>query len=160
LPAGTVVPEEVRAVLDRARAALAPALESLSTLPYCRIHGDVRLDNLLVDAGELAVIDLEFTRTDLRLLDLVSLLAGHRNPSGALAPLPRRAVDGVVRAYADAVARTELAWTEAESALFDTAGAAFLLLVLVDQLRAGSVHAASVVPMLARMLERLPSARN
>jgi Ser/Thr protein kinase RdoA (MazF antagonist) len=158
LPAGTVVLPDVRVVLDRARAVVEPALEALDALPHCQIHGDVRLDNLLVDAGELAVIDLEFTRVDLRLLDVVSLVAGDRDRSGRLVPLPSRTVGSVLRAYVDTVAGTDLAWTEAESALFDTAAVAFLLLVLVDQLRAGSTQVAGVAAVLARLLERLPSA--
>lgn len=153
LPPECVVTPEAAAVLERARAVVAPELDRMAALPLCRVHGDVRLDNLLDGPDGLTVIDLEFTGIDVRLLDLVSLVAGDRDQAGALRPLPADCVAAAVRAYADTVAGTDLALTEAETALFDTVATAFLLLVLTDQLRAGSRHARSVVPALTDLLD-------
>jgi hypothetical protein len=142
-----------RRVVAALRQAVSEHLGTLTAMPYCHIHGDVRLDNMVATPDRIALIDLEFTRVDLRLLDLASLAGGVRSAAGELSLLPLAVLEPALDAYHDAVAGTGLAMSGPERASLPFATAAFFLLVLHDLMRTHSPHVPDLFGLLESILQ-------
>lgn len=148
------VPPEDAALAVRAFRLAAAHLDELLTLPTCQLHGDLNFENLIDSAVGPKLIDLEFTRVDVRMLDLAALAAPVRDPDGTLRIIGGRFIRGVLAAYCRELAGDELAPDPTELELLPVLSLTHFLLVLTDQLRAGSPHVGLVLPVVARLVER------
>ncbi|MFI5911831.1 phosphotransferase enzyme family protein [Dactylosporangium sp. NPDC051541] len=146
VPAGhaPAVAAALRHVLDR-RA-------ELTGLPRGRVHGDVNFDNAILGrGGRLVLIDWEFTRRDVRVLDLATLLAPKRRPDGSFRTAGPALIARIVAGYQAAAAEP---LGPDELRLLPAAALAHYLLVLRDVLAAGSPYAAVVAAAVAELQAR------
>ncbi|MEW2592247.1 phosphotransferase [Micromonospora aurantiaca] len=147
----TRIPEPFNEVVASALSVVLARRDELSALPQSRVHGDVNLDNMILRRDGLVLIDWEFTRRDLRILDLATLVAPRRTPSGGFLTATPAMFGEILRGY-QLAAKTPLSRRERE--LLPTAALAHYLLVLRDTLRLGSPHVAQVVTVVRTLLLR------
>ena len=115
-------------VLRRAHLALEPYWDKLLRLPATTIHGDPTWANVVAGSDGLRFIDFEFSRHDLRVLDLVPALAGARSAEdGRFVPQPPKTVLEVAAGYAQIAPLTE-----DELGLLAPAAMAFFVMVAHD----------------------------
>ena len=138
----------------RATAIVLEALEELAELPRRCVHGDFNPQNVLVRADEPVLIDLEFARWDVRLLDFASLAAPWRSSSGPFEVEPSFAA-AVARAY-ERRAGPGGGLDERERQLFPAAALAHTLFMVRDLTLAGNGHAMHAHDLLQRQLDDGP----
>jgi Ser/Thr protein kinase RdoA (MazF antagonist) len=102
---------EMLCILD---AEVVQCVDALLQLPYGGTHGDYVFDNILVD-DRARMIDFEFARDDIQLLDFGGLAAPLRRPDGSFVVASRDVLNSAVDAYADnapnvAATRGETLW--------------------------------------------------
>lgn len=129
-------------------------LDEVLALPCGQLHGDLNLENLIDGPSGLKMIDLEFTRVDVRLLDLAALAAPIRDPTGTLQVAPEDFIRTASSAYQIELSRDFLAPDPDEMKLLPVVSLMHFLLILTDQLRADSRHIDSVLPAIPRLAEQ------
>jgi Phosphotransferase enzyme family len=125
------------------------ALDDVLVLPRCQLHGDVNLENIIESPSALTLIDLEFARVDIRLLDLAGLAAPGRTADGTVRGAPPQFQRSVAAAYRHALGQGRLAADEAEMSLLPVVSLMHFLLIVADQLRLRSPHVSCVLPVVA-----------
>jgi Ser/Thr protein kinase RdoA (MazF antagonist) len=128
----------------------------LAVLPRACVHGDVNFDNMILRRDGLVLIDWEFTRHDLRILDLATLVAPKRTSSGRFVMAAPEVFAEAVHGY-QAAAQEPLSTLERE--MLPVAALAHYLLVLRDTLRLASPHARHVAEVVRTLLRRPPCGR-
>jgi Ser/Thr protein kinase RdoA (MazF antagonist) len=123
------------------------SLGDLIELPRRCIHGDFNPQNVIVRAGQPLLIDLEFSRWDLRLLDFASLVAPWRLASGPFR-VDSSFAPGVARAYGLRGGRLE----PRERELFPAAALAHTLFMIRDLSLAATGHAGYAHTLLEQQL--------
>ena len=95
----------LRRPLAPVMARLARAAAELAAAPVTPVHGDLRPDNVVVSPSGPVLIDLEFHRRDIRIIDLGALaLPGRTEAGGIRAERPRDFLAAALVAYEAAVA--------------------------------------------------------
>jgi Ser/Thr protein kinase RdoA (MazF antagonist) len=143
------------AAVRRATSIVLEALSDLTELRRSCVHGDFNSQNVILRAGEPMLIDLEFARWDVRLLDFASLVAPWRLASGRFWPDPSFAA-GVARAYGSR-GHPVGGLDARERELFPTAALAHTLFMVRDLSLAGNVHAVHAHTLLLHQLDHPPS---
>ncbi|WP_406205517.1 aminoglycoside phosphotransferase family protein [Kitasatospora sp. NBC_01560] len=132
-------------------------MEEVLAFPLGLLHGDLNLENLLQGPNGLQLIDLEFSRVDVRLLDLAALAAPTRDSAGRLQLAPEGFVRSVGSAYQEELNGTGIRPDSTQLALLPIVSLLHFLLILTDQLRARSPHVASVLPVVPQLALRAGS---
>jgi thiamine kinase-like enzyme len=145
----STVPGEFRSTVATARQVVLDERERLATLPHGCLHGDVNFDNMILGERGLVLIDWEFTRRDLRILDLATLRAPIRTTSGRFVTVPPGRFAAMVRDY-QRVADPPLSPLELE--LLPTAALMHYLLVVRDTIARASRHVGAAVAVARRLL--------
>lgn len=114
-------------MVDTARRAVSGLVPSALELPRAHVHGDMNHGNLIETSSGLRVIDHEFARIDVRMLEFASLRVPNRTTAGELAVVSREYQNDVIREYGG---RSPL--DDEETRLLPSINLMYLLLIARD----------------------------
>jgi Ser/Thr protein kinase RdoA (MazF antagonist) len=125
---------------------LSERAEALSKLPTALIHGDFNLSNVVVCDTGTKLVDFEFARLDIRILDLAALFAPRRlSTRGALERIEGIGDDTILGLAAE---RLNPSLSSQECDLYPAAVFFHLLRVLRDVTVSSDANSALVLPAL------------
>jgi Ser/Thr protein kinase RdoA (MazF antagonist) len=113
--------------------------KEIASLTKTLIHGDVNFDNVIIAGDELFLLDFEFARKDVALIDLALLWAPARDDSGGFIPLDREVYERCIDRY-----RAVSPIPKEEVELLPLVTLLFQFLILRDLLQSESPYVRSV----------------
>lgn len=126
----------LRQPVQRALLELDKHWRRLSKLPRADIHGDPTFGNVLVADDGICFVDFEFSRVDVRILDLATMMAAARDDrDGGFIIAEEGFSKAVLEGYSSIAPLSE-----AERELLPVASLAFFTMVAVDIAEAGGSH--------------------
>lgn len=130
-----------------------PYIDCLLILPYATIHGDINQSNILWKTEEEALfIDFEFSRSDIRMFDLASILGPQFLEDGSYETLNIEFAQGVIEGYQTYNIRP-LSSTELQQ--LPRVQVIYWLLILIDSQKSNGVQISIVIEILKKLVERI-----
>ncbi|MDQ0648527.1 hypothetical protein QFZ53_002723 [Microbacterium natoriense] len=139
-------------VVRRSAGLLRDGAERLASLPTAAIHGDLNFSNVMLTVAGPRLVDFEFSRNDIRLLDLAALSFPSRGAQNGALQSVEALNDNKLIQLADTHFDPPVSQSERE--MFPSAVILHLLRIFRDVTRQSPHSAALVLPALGTALAR------